>query len=365
MNARGTAVRLVASLAVVFLVGGCAGGASPSPGPASPTPISMPSAAVPTPATAVSASPSPMRTPAAVAYGPVSVVTGTSTCPTMDFALTTDPDGTYHVRGGNVACTNTTDDPRVSGRHTAPETWNADLWGDPDAGHFSLVQWATVRLENDGGAWEGRFRGGAALPGRGDAIVFWYRGTGHYAGMSYFELDTGQDPWRIQGQVFPGDPPPPYAAEPTGTERPETGGPVADDAVAVVSGTGTCPTVDLGDATTDADGVTHYRGGTFACTVSTDDPRVSGTETAPWNIDLWGTDINGALVQWGTSRLENDGGAWVGTGSGVYSSDRGDIIAFWYTGTGGYAGLSYFELWTGREPWTIEGQIFPGDPPTP
>jgi hypothetical protein len=28
-------------------------------------------------------------------------------------------------------------------------------------------------------------------------------------------------------------------------------------------------------------------------------------------------------------------------------------------------GLSYFELWTGREPWQIQGQIFPGDPPTP
>ena len=37
----------------------------------------------------------------------------------------------------------------------------------------------------------------------------------------------------------------------------------------------------------------------------------------------------------------------------------------WYTGTGGYHGLAYFELWTGQEPWTIEGQIFPGEPPTP
>ena len=65
---------------------------------------------------------------------------------------------------------------------------------------------------------------------------------------------------------------------------------------------------------------------------------------------------------WGTARLENAGGAWEGTGSGVYSSDRGDIIAFWYRGTGGYAGLSYFELWTGSDPWKIRGQILPGDP---
>jgi hypothetical protein len=287
----------------------------------------------------------------------------------MDFALTTDPDGTHHVRDGNVACTNRTDDPRVSGRHTAPGTWNADLWGDVSAGHFSLVQWATVRLENDGGAWEGRLTGVAALPGRGDIIVIWYKGTGDYAGLSYFELDTGQDPWAIQGQVFPGDPPPPYSAEATGTERPEAGGPVSDDAVAVVTGTGTCPRADLGESTTDAEVVTHYRGGTFRCTMTTDDPRVSGTHTtATWNADWWGqADLSsGALVQWATVRLENDGGAWEGQLTGVAAlPDLGDTIVIWYKGTGGYAGLSYFELWTGREPWKIQGLIFPGDPPSP
>ena len=144
---------------------------------------------------------------------------------------------------------------------------------------------------------------------------------------------------------------------------PVASGPVAFGPVTEITGTGTCPTADLGKSTTDANGVTHYRGGTFVCSVTTDDPRVDGTETASWNMDLWGTAENGALVQWGTARLENDGGVWEGTGSGVYSSDRGDIIAFWYKGTGGYAGLGYFELWTGKEPWTLRGQVFPGDPP--
>ena len=365
MNAGRNAGRLVVGLTILAVLAGCDAGASTTQPQASPTPASAPSSVVATPPPPTTVA-TPSSTPAPVSYGPVSVVTGTSTCPTMDFALTTDPDGTHHVRGGNVTCNNKTDDPRVSGRHTAPGTWNADLWGDVDAGHFSLVQWAaTVRLENDAGAWEGRLTGGAALPGRGDAIVLWYKGTGGYAGLSFFELDTGQDPWRIQGQVFPGDPPPPYSEDATGTERPEAGGPVAGDAVAVVTGTGTCPTADLGNATSDADGVTHYRGGTFRCTVTTDDPRVSGTETAPWNADLWGTLDNGALVQWGASRLENDGGAWQGQFTGVASPDRGDIIAIWYKGTGDYAGLSYFELWTGSDPWDIQGQVFPGDPPTP
>ena len=120
---------------------------------------------------------------------------------------------------------------------------------------------------------------------------------------------------------------------------------------------------------TEVTGVTHYRGGTFVCTMRTDDPRVSGTHTSgEWSIDWWGeADMSsGALVQWGTPRLENAGGAWEGTLSGVFSTGRGDIIAVWYKGTGGYAGLSYFELITGSPPTLkIQGQIFPGDPPTP
>ena len=126
--------------------------------------------------------------------------------------------------------------------------------------------------------------------------------------------------------------------------------------------------LELRDQALAADGVQHFREVDFKCTMRTDDPRVSGTHTSgAWNVDWWGeADLSsGALVQWGTPRLENAGGTWEGTGSGVYSSDRGDTIAFWYRGIGGYAGLAYFEMWTGQEPWEIQGQIFPGDPPTP
>lgn len=68
-----------------------------------------------------------------------------------------------------------------------------------------------------------------------------------------------------------------------GTERPVDGGLVPDDAVAVVTGTATCPTGDLGPSTTDENGVIHYRGGAFGCETRTDDPRVSGTHTSDWN----------------------------------------------------------------------------------
>jgi hypothetical protein len=330
--------RLLAGLVSLALLAGCGAGASPTP----------------------------------ATFGPVTVVTGTSRCPGLDFAWTTDADGTKHIRDDYHAdrCMVTTDDPRVSGNRSS--TWNMDLWGRLGISH-ELVQWGTQRLENDGGAWEGSATGVANYPSSpGDIIVHWYRGTGGYAGLSYFELWTGFEPWKIRGQIFQGDPPPPYAEGTTITRLPAEG-PVADDAVAVVTGTATCPTGDFGTPTTDADGVHHYRDMLWKCKVRTDDPRVTGTEIAPWNQDLWGTfdkgtrmPVSGAAVQWGTARLENDGGAWEGTGSGVWSSDRGDILAIWYKGTGAYEGLSYFELWTGRyEPWKIQGLIFPGDPPTP
>ena len=167
--------------------------------------------------------------------------------------------------------------------------------------------------------------------------------------------------------VAPPSPTPiPAATAPVATAPPSPTAlpaPTAAAKVTPVSGTGTCPTADLGKSTTDAKELTHYRGGTFTCSLTTTDPRVTGTETASWNMDQWGTAASGARVQWGTRRMENDGGTWEGTGSGVYSSDRGDIIVSWYRGTGGYAGLGYFELWTGKDPWTIRGQVFPGDPP--
>ncbi len=108
---------------------------------------------------------SPAATPERVAW-----VTGTATCPMLDLGdLTIDPAGVGHFRDGTVRCITRTDDARVSGTHTTT-TWEADWWGEADLGRGELVQWATVRLENDGGAWEGRLSGVASVPDRGDII---------------------------------------------------------------------------------------------------------------------------------------------------------------------------------------------------
>jgi acetyl esterase/lipase len=57
MNADGTAGRLLVGVAVMFLLGGCAAGASPTPAPASPSPSSV--VATPTPTATVTATPAP------------------------------------------------------------------------------------------------------------------------------------------------------------------------------------------------------------------------------------------------------------------------------------------------------------------
>ncbi len=103
------------------------------------------------------------------------------------------------------------------------------------------------------------------------------------------------------------------------------------------------------------------------CTTLSNDPRVSGkyaatVHTRPWNADA----SHEAFVQWGTARLVNAGGAWEGPYSGIFATGRGDIITTWYMGSGGYAGLSYYETITASkrgQGWAAVGLIFPGSPP--
>ena len=166
----------------------------------------------------------------------------------------------------------------------------------------------------------------------------------------------------------PGQPPPtakpPAAptAAPTETPAPSpTPEPIAYGAATVVSGTESCTFEKQGTTTTDADGTGHYRGAVLSCTDTSNDPRVSGPVTYTWEYDGW---AQSAHVPRGTGRLENAGGAWDGTMTGSYSTPRGDILLFWFEGSGGYEGLSY-AMWALLSPaevaWTypVDGIIFP------
>ncbi len=137
----------------------------------------------------------------------------------------------------------------------------------------------------------------------------------------------------------------------------------------VVTGIEKC---DLKEGTTEtaADGTLHARGWTLTCDDSSTDPRVSGAATYVWNYDFWGSPRSFAHVQWGTGRIVNSDGAWDGTYTGSFTAETGDLILFWFKGTGAYAGLSY-GMWAitplseAGLTYPVHGIVFPGSPPAP
>jgi hypothetical protein len=350
-------------VAIMALLGGCAGGATVAPASTTPAPATTgPIATTP---------PGPPVSPTPAATASVSAVAGTATCAGMPGIWWQRP-ATGTLVTTSLTCTVTTDDPRVSGTTTA-DPWSLRSWGS-DPAESATVQWGTLRLENAGGAWEGT-GSGVYSSDRGDIVASWYRGTGGYAGLGYFELRTGKAPDTVRGLIFHGDPPnlaglPPVTGVAPSPNVPASRTPVpspmptaiAYGPVSVVTGTSEYTVVDL-------------EGNSFAGNVAADDPRVSGEFLAPsWTLDfvaLPGYDYPMG-PQWGPSRITNASGAWDGACSGVY--DGSDAFACWYRGTGGYAGLGYFELIarsdyfgpTGGVVTTGNfGQVFPGDPPTP
>jgi hypothetical protein len=114
--------------------------------------------------------------------------------------------------------------------------------------------------------------------------------------------------------------------------------------------------------------MTHYRAGSVECKVTMNDPRVTGTLKSTWSIDMWGDGQKGLAVMWGEGRLTTADGAWEGTYSATNTSTTGDILMYWYKGTGAYADLSYV-MWERLTPaqvsWSypVQGIIYPGSPP--
>jgi hypothetical protein len=94
------------------------------------------------------------------------------------------------------------------------------------------------------------------------------------------------------------------------------------------------------------------------------DPRVSGSGTLFANVDVYGMDG----PQWGTLRIENDGGAWEGTWRGVKYGGIVDSGSAWLVGSGDYEGLTYYYSFGGGNTDLVletEGLIFPGGAPAP
>lgn len=117
--------------------------------------------------------------------------------------------------------------------------------------------------------------------------------------------------------------------------------------------------------TTEGD-LTHLREGVVTLTSEMSDLRASGDVTFAFSVDVFPGD---AGVEWGTMRIENDGGAWTGPCAGGSKPNGNPYAAScWLTGSGDYEGYTYYRqhVWGGNlaERAITEGLIFPGVPPT-
>jgi len=131
---------------------------------------------------------------------------------------------------------------------------------------------------------------------------------------------------------------------------------------------------DFGVKTVPDDGsaVEELRGQVYEGIIeSPSDPRLAGTLTGTLNQDshLMPPDwVQPAVTQWGTERIENDGGAWECTWSGGEVSLMKVPVMKWCVGEGGYAGYAAQMLLTKEADVGLDwvGLTWQGDlPPLP
>lgn len=137
--------------------------------------------------------------------GPSSYVIGREECRiySMEVPMTENSPapGVEQGRDGEFVCAVTANDPRVAG--TARYTLNQDRWGTgPMDG--TLVQWGTIRIENDEGAWDAEHLG-VYTSETGDVGAALFTGSGAYRGLSYYRwsFETYGSSWPTKGVIFP------------------------------------------------------------------------------------------------------------------------------------------------------------------
>lgn len=134
-------------------------------------------------------------------------VNGTSTLVGQADPGTTTVDGSIvRVRDNVLLTVERSSDPRVSGRATI--SVNFDAYPDPSGlPGATQVRFGSMRLENEDGAWSGRFAG--TLANGSFVQTYWLAGEGAYEGLSYVVTAGGNgNVWRSQGLIYPGDIPP-------------------------------------------------------------------------------------------------------------------------------------------------------------
>jgi hypothetical protein len=127
------------------------------------------------------------------------------------------------------------------------------------------------------------------------------------------------------------------------------------------------PPLDPGTATFPG-GNFHMRGLTAVYNDVTDDPRVTGQNTivANWNFRPAPPPVIWTGPMWGTLHIENNGGAWDGTWTGMRDQNGNSIIKGVAHGSDQYAGMKGHWTFTRltpdpTAPFDISGWIL--DPP--
>jgi hypothetical protein len=112
------------------------------------------------------------------------------------------------------------------------------------------------------------------------------------------------------------------------------------------------------------------RDGVIVYDAEATDPRLSGTFTALWNVDVDLDTQHG--VMWGTTRIENAGGTWEGPFIGMeYETAEGGLFATSgaMTGSGEYADYAFYyhidAEQHGGDLLRWHGVVYKGQPPVP
>jgi hypothetical protein len=133
------------------------------------------------------------------------------------------------------------------------------------------------------------------------------------------------------------------------------------EAAAFFSGTGGVKILESGEESM-VDGVEYLRGQVSQMLprlIEVDDPRVGGAQTFTQHA----ADYGGFGPTWGTFRIEDDAGAWVGDVSGAWSGS-GTWFSGWLTGEGAYEGLvQFYQAEGGPANIRFSGVIYPADSP--
>ncbi len=99
----------------------------------------------------------------------------------------------------------------------------------------------------------------------------------------------------------------------------------------------------MGDENITEEGIYQIRNGLSVAMLTTTDPRLNGEYTFTFNADFEFRPepvfVTGPM--WGTFLLENEGGTWEGTYTGIRDELGYSFFKYVVTGGGGYEGLKF------------------------